>query len=689
MGKVLRLAFLAAIFLIGLPVHAQNISVNGWCEDGGQQVLINGLLSTTTVQASYPSCLVTVFITGSGGTKATIYSNATGTPLSNPFTANTNAQWLFYVATGTYDVTLSGGGLPSTVTISAVSVGGGGGGAPNTSTFVTGANETATLPNSRQLVAGTNTTIDIGTAGQIKVNASGGAPGGSNTQVQFNNSGSFGGSSALTFGSNLLSHTETGTFNNTCNTYTQTILNGMNLCNEFQLGLVGFPNWNITQAIAGGCPAPISSTELWCTGVSGYASTSNTTTEAVGVTGFSRTTVSGGHGWGGNFAVTDCTAIDVSNNCTAHVPGNLIGAELDTEVTDTGSVAYGLYIGSFLNVSPGTGAGINISKSGTGLWPIGLNIPALVVTGDAISIGAESNNSTNPIDFHNGNSDCFAIKQAAGSNGAFQWYDCGINQDVNWTLHTGPFLELDSTFKDDAIVNAVTGFQVNGAATLNNCLVGNGTEFVSASCPGGGSSAPGGLVATDDFTRANSATLGANWTANGQNFQISSNVAYPNGMNSRFVHWSGSGTFNNGQYCEIQVTGTGSANYVGCGVAIASGSTDTGYGITFGAGDTMGPYLVKRVAGTQTVEVSCSGGGGYDGTAGDIIRLETTVDPADGDVNLRVLKNGVPMSTCSTPTLFTFKDTSSPISGGSPGLLGEGTATATDIGITYWRGGNI
>jgi len=44
-------------------------------------------------------------------------------------------------------------------------------------------------------------------------------------------------------------------------------------------------------------------------------------------------------------------------------------------------------------------------------------------------------------------------------------------------------------------VNAASGFMVAGAAANGNCLVGNGTAFVSAACPGGGG-APGGAVGT-------------------------------------------------------------------------------------------------------------------------------------------------------------------------------------------------
>lgn len=76
--------------------------------DGAKHAVFSGLDSTNEVQASYPQCTVTVTQHGDGA--VTIYSTSSGGALANPFTANTNGQWLFYVPdTTTYDVTLSGG----------------------------------------------------------------------------------------------------------------------------------------------------------------------------------------------------------------------------------------------------------------------------------------------------------------------------------------------------------------------------------------------------------------------------------------------------------------------------------------------------------------------------------------------------------------------------------------------------
>lgn len=117
-------------------------SYNGQCAKGGQAVVTQGLISSGTqplpsgttvlgtgVIGSYPSCTVAVYLTGTL-TLATIYSNSTGTVLTQPFTANTDGSFIFYALPALYDVTISGGGLPSPVTLTAVTVnviGGGGG----------------------------------------------------------------------------------------------------------------------------------------------------------------------------------------------------------------------------------------------------------------------------------------------------------------------------------------------------------------------------------------------------------------------------------------------------------------------------------------------------------------------------------------------------------------------------------
>ena len=73
------------------------------------------ITSTTQVQGSFPSCKVTVYLTGTL-TIATIYSNNSGTVTLNPFTAANDGFWFFYANDGVYDVRMENGGIPSPFT---------------------------------------------------------------------------------------------------------------------------------------------------------------------------------------------------------------------------------------------------------------------------------------------------------------------------------------------------------------------------------------------------------------------------------------------------------------------------------------------------------------------------------------------------------------------------------------------
>lgn len=139
MNRIHRLLFPLLLLLSPLAAMAQTPGpLQGFCSVGGVKVSTSGMSSSTTVQGSYPNCTVTVYLTGTS-TLAPIFTNGGSTPLSNPFTANANASWLFYAATGVgLDVTMSGGTpipLPAPYTISGVFAGavgsGGGGGAGN------------------------------------------------------------------------------------------------------------------------------------------------------------------------------------------------------------------------------------------------------------------------------------------------------------------------------------------------------------------------------------------------------------------------------------------------------------------------------------------------------------------------------------------------------------------------------
>jgi hypothetical protein len=148
----LRLCVLLA--LLSPLVHAME-PAQGFCEKGGITLMTGGKPGSPKIQGSYPSCTVTVYLNGTM-TLATIFSDNSSTPLSNPFTANTIGIWEFYAANGRYDVRLSNAniGTPFLILRDVVLSDSGGGG--------------------------------------------GGTPGGISGQIQYNNSGSFGGITGAT-----------------------------------------------------------------------------------------------------------------------------------------------------------------------------------------------------------------------------------------------------------------------------------------------------------------------------------------------------------------------------------------------------------------------------------------------------------------------------------------------------------
>lgn len=154
--------------LLSVPAIAQTGTVNGWCEQGNVPAKVQGLNSSNMLQGSYPKCTVSVYLTGTV-TKATIYSNGNSTPLSNPFTANANGQYLFWAAQGSgYDIVLTGGVspnvFPAPITLTNVFSSGGGGSSGGGVT---------------QIVAGTNISISpSGGTGTVTISATGGGGGG-------------------------------------------------------------------------------------------------------------------------------------------------------------------------------------------------------------------------------------------------------------------------------------------------------------------------------------------------------------------------------------------------------------------------------------------------------------------------------------------------------------------------------
>src|SRR5882724_5984310 len=127
----------ASFILFALPAMAQRERAQLWCEQGGQTVTTNGIVSSTKVQKSYPSCTVTVYDNATSNLTAICSDAACTTPLANPFTSTATGYITFFAQTEPHivDVQQSGAGLVTPLTIRGLELcdiftclGGGGGG---------------------------------------------------------------------------------------------------------------------------------------------------------------------------------------------------------------------------------------------------------------------------------------------------------------------------------------------------------------------------------------------------------------------------------------------------------------------------------------------------------------------------------------------------------------------------------
>lgn len=111
---------LLALWWLSPTTLAQSVvKYQGLATKGNVQASTQGMSSTNKLLGSYPGCTVTVYLTGTT-TVASIYTTSTLTPKANPFTADSEGYFEFYLYPGTYDIRFSGTGITTPFTRSGV-----------------------------------------------------------------------------------------------------------------------------------------------------------------------------------------------------------------------------------------------------------------------------------------------------------------------------------------------------------------------------------------------------------------------------------------------------------------------------------------------------------------------------------------------------------------------------------------
>jgi predicted GH43/DUF377 family glycosyl hydrolase len=185
-------------------------------------------------------------------------------------------------------------------------------------------------------------------------------------------------------------------------------------------------------------------------------------------------------------------------------------------------------------------------------------------------------------------------------------------------------------------------------------------------------------LVTDTFTRANSGTLGSNWTTisgatDTGTLGITSNAATPTANSVRAAALWNANAFTNDQWAEVLATpsgGVNTGNNAFYGVCLRAASNDTFYGLQMNFGTTAsGLNIFKVVSGTFT---SLTVATWATGTNPYLMRGEVT------GTTINMYLNGV----------LALTATDSSIASGSAGVWAFNIA-ASHIALTNWRGGDI
>jgi hypothetical protein len=184
-------------------------------------------------------------------------------------------------------------------------------------------------------------------------------------------------------------------------------------------------------------------------------------------------------------------------------------------------------------------------------------------------------------------------------------------------------------------------------------------------------------TATDNFTRANAATLGANWTAINSltSLQILSNTAQTQGTGAFQGNFYSAVTFPSDHWsqCTIGAVTSRSSSYLLCPVRVQSGA-ESFYTIMVTTDGTTQCTIRRFTAGAGTDIATCTQN--LNNLAGRAFQTGDFLTVTAVGSTITAYINGTQVATV-TDANFT---------GGSPGILGF-AGTVTDVVFTGWSGG--
>lgn len=186
------------------------------------------------------------------------------------------------------------------------------------------------------------------------------------------------------------------------------------------------------------------------------------------------------------------------------------------------------------------------------------------------------------------------------------------------------------------------------------------------------------ILATDNFTRADNASLGSPWNPNSgdsdaNGFKIASNTAQPDNVTQDSSEGNSAVTWPTDYYAEVTY-GTTNANGVGAGSGPSVYQSITAKTMYRAVANASGSELLRFNAG---VSGSLFSSAGTTFASGDKLRLEIRVNGANRDWVLK--KNGTQYASGS--------DTSPLTTSAQAGIAHSSTSTTG--AITFWEGGDF